>query len=161
MGDDVSKDYWSGGTWVYQGTIDNGAGGGGDVTWSVIPGVGNEMEIIFGTIANTDSAARITAARFRDAGGNSLASLTDITSTAAGATRSFPVASEGADDEAVSAGGRYILSGTAELLGEVRSAAASQGGFFGILARIRGGVPTVTEAGNSTPTITINTERTF
>lgn len=160
----MTDGYWDGALWVYQADITNGAGGGGDLTWTVVPGVGNEMEILYGDIFNGDTAGRVVRINIDD-GTNHLASLLDdLTgfSLNAGVHHAFPigdvVAATGGN---VSDGARILIAGTMRLVATVESVAASQDGAFALVARIRGGVPVVTEAGNSTPTININTEQVF
>ena len=156
----MSEEYWEGGTWVYQSNIVNGAGGGGTVSAEVVPGGGNELEILYGRLTNGDSSYRTATIRIEDDADNFLATVATH-SLSAGHALTWPVTDEHNTNNMYSGATRLILSGDMVLHMELASVAASQDGFFGLTCRVRGGVPTVTEVGNSTPTITVNTERVF
>ncbi len=159
MGDDA--EYWGGATWVYHASITNDAMDAATQTYTIVPGTGNEMEILYGQLFNGDTVARSIVVSIED-NGNELARLIALAAAAA-SFHSFPAS----DDPAVastdlSAGARLILSGNMALVGLVASVAVSQDSLFGVVARIRGGLPTVTEAASAgTPVISINTEQVF
>lgn len=149
-------EYWGGATWVYHATITNDSDGSGDIIVDITPGVGNEMEVLYGQIINGDTATRTCNAEIEDASGNVFA-IPQSASTSAGSNTGFPSA---ANSTVTSRPRRFILSGTQHLILTAVSIAASQDASFACVARIRGGVPTVTETGNGTsPTITVNIER--
>lgn len=152
--------YWEGGTWVYQAQITNGAGGGGAVSIVVTPGAGNEMEILYGSLTNGDGTGRSAVIKIRDDGDNDLAHLINVGySLGAASTICIPLFDQATDGAHAGSGTRLILSGGMDLIMQLSSVAASQDGVFSLVARIRGDIPTVTETGQSTPTITINTEK--
>lgn len=143
--------------WVYQSDITNGAGGGGNVSVTAVPGAGNEMEILMAEILNGDTTTRTLAGRTRDDAANQLRGLFSV-ATATGGRQAWP---HGRTDQ-IGGPGRVILAGDMDLFLISESVAASENASFSIVARIRGGgLPTVTEVGNATPTITINTEKVF
>lgn len=154
----MSKEYWSGGTWIYHVQITNGAGGSGTVSVTVVPGDGNEFDVLYGGIINGDSTNRTLRAEILDeSGGNTLGRLARL-SAGAGTALSFPATDEQANDNSSGAGARYTVSGSMAFLMTGAAIAASQDLTFGVACRIRGGIPTATEVGQSTPTITVNTE---
>lgn len=157
----MSEDYWDGGTWVYHASITNDAMDAATQTYTIVPGAGNEMEILYGQIFNGDTVARSIVVSIED-NGNELARLIALAAAAA-SFHSFPAS----DDPAVastdlSAGSRLIVSGTMQFVGLVASVAVSQDSLFAVVARIRGGLPTVTEGASAgVPVISINTEQVF
>lgn len=157
-----NKDFWSGSSWEYQAQITNGAGGAGNQSVILTPGVGDEFELYFATITNGDTASRTVTAEIRDDSDNRLAVLGTISLDAA-AVLQIPTAPQaaatGGNAADAPAATRFIISGDMDLRLLVASVAASQDSTYTIVGRIRGSAPTVTEAGASTPTITINTER--
>lgn len=159
----MSKDYWDGALWVYQATITNGGGGGGTNSYLIVPGAGNEMELLYARLFNGDTANRSANAVIEtNTAGEVLTRLIGINTTiAAGADRMWPYASTPADNAPMSGGSRVFIAGTMRLYFEVLSVGASDDTALGLVCRIRGGVPTVTETGASTPTIVTNVERVF
>ncbi len=156
----MSKEYWGGGLWVYQASIVNGAGGAGVHSYTFTFGVGGEAEILYGEFFNGDTVGVALTVSIDD-GTNELAELMSVTADAA-SRHSFPHSDvSGVAGTHTSAGARLLLGGGMRLIGLSGSVAASQDTNFALVCRIRGGVPTVVEVGASTPTITINTERTF
>ncbi len=159
---DTSRDYWTGANWMYHATVTNGAGGAGNQSYTLTPGTSNELEILYGVIFNGDSAGRVATVEI-DTGtaGETLAEIVSVTADA-GSSHSFPhsdVAAAGGTH--LSAGPRIFLSGGMRLVATVAAVAASEDSAFGLVCRIRGPVPTVVEAGASTPTIVIDEERTI
>ncbi len=55
----MSEEYWGGANWIYQATITNGVGGAGNHTYAITTGIGDEMEILFGSVFNGDTVARV------------------------------------------------------------------------------------------------------
>ncbi len=155
----MSEDYWDGATWVYHSQIAHEAAqGAGTISWLVVPGAGNEMEVLYGHLRNTDTVDRSGAVTIEDDAGAEIVSLQRGTITAA-VRAAFPVAPAASSDE--SGGGRYIVSGTMRLLALVAAVADGQESEFGLACRIRGGVPTVTESGQGTIVITDLTEQVY
>jgi len=154
----MSEDYWDGATWIYRAQITNGAGGSGTIEFQIVPGVGNEFELLYATLTNGDTSSRTPLVAILEPSGQVLTDLWG-TSISAGSRVGFPVTDEVSDSAVLNAGAHIIVSGDCQLLFRLSSVAASQDFIMGIAGRIRGGLPTVTEVGNSTPTITISTER--
>ena len=120
------------------------------------------MEVLAGSVVNLDSGStRGVDARVNDDGQRMLYRVLRSAVLGIGLTRSFPGADDLADEGGVTGGARMIVSGEMELHLQLEAVAAAQDGDFAFTAEIRGGFPTVTEVGNSTPTITINTEKVF
>ncbi len=156
----MSEGYWDGALWVYHADITNDAMDAATQSYEIVPGAGNELEVLYGSLFNGDTTDRQATLRFEDDADNVLARAWSRTLTAASAGQ-FPYAE---DDftTGVAAGGRYILSGTMVLHAEVAAVAVLQDSALGLVCRIRGGVPTVTEAASAgVPVISINTERVF
>ncbi len=158
----MSEDYWDGATWVYHSIVTNQASAGdGSISWTVIPGAGNEMVVLYGRIVNLDITGRLVTLDIEtDIGGETLGRLITITPNAASAV-GFPVMNVQAAAGSGSAPARYILSGTTRLVATVVNVTNGQDAEFGIVCRIRGGVPTVTEAGVGSFAITELTEQVF
>ncbi len=159
LGDEMSEGYWDGGTWVYHATITNDAMDAADQVYTVVPGRGNEMEILYGSMFNGDTTDRNSTLEIDD-GANRLVRFFSRTHTA-GSIASFPYAE---DDftAGVAAGPRFILGGTMRLVATVAAVAVSQDSALGLVCRIRGSIPIVTEAASAgVPVISINTEQTF
>lgn len=158
----MSEDYWDGALWVYHSTITGQAGqGAGDITWLIVPGGGSEMEILYGEVINGDTAARVANVDIEtDQAGERLARLVN-TSVSAAEWIDFPVTDENASSSVAQAGPRYIVAGTMRILVTVTTVAQAEDATLGIVCRIRGGVPTVTEDGAGTPVITDLTEQVF
>ena len=144
---------------VYQADVTNGAGGAGNQSYTFTPGDGNELEILYGELLNGDTSTRVATLEIDD-GTNHLAYLGNESVTA-GSRMAFPTADPPGNDSTVSAGAPLLLSGTMRLIVLLASVAASQNSALGLVIRLRGGVPTITEAGASTPTINVNVERVY
>ncbi len=158
----MSEGYWAGALWVYHSTITGQAGqGAGAITWLIIPGAGNEMEVLYGEVINGDTVARIINVDIEtDQAGERLARLIN-TSVSANEWIDFPTTDENASSSVAQAGPRWIVSGTMRFLVTVIDVAQAQDAALGIVARIRGSLPMVTEGSAGTPVITDLTERPF
>ncbi len=157
----MSEDYWDGAMWAYEADITNGAGGAGENSYLISPGAGNEMEIFNGVFFNGDSSPRIMTILMEGPSAEKLAMLLDL-QVNAGTEHPLNTVDEAAQgDTFTSSGARMPIGGTMRLAMRVAAVAASQDTAFGCFARIRGGLPIVTEAGISTPTININLEQVF
>lgn len=160
MGDRVSKKFWSGALWVYSADIENGAGGGGNIFITLTPGAGNELELLYGMLSNQDTAGRAGEMELRDADDNLLAHLFEEGATITNGNEvSIPGIDEITASDNAALPNRIFLAGDMDFLMNLVSVAASENVVFGLCCRIRGGLPTVVESGNSTPTITINMEQ--
>ncbi len=158
----MSEDYWDGALWIYQADITNDASDAANHTYTIVPGTGNEMEILYGNIFNGDTVARNTGVRLMD-GANTLGWLTQFgSSTGAGIYRMFPAVNISDNFPITGGKSRLFMAGTMELEAIVTAVAISQDSAFAVVCRIRGGVPTVTETASAgVPVISINTEQVF
>lgn len=158
----MSEGYWDGATFVYRATVINGGGGGGDTSVTLEPGTGNEFDLTAGTIAHNDATASTINALIRDEDDNTQVPLIALASVAQNSLLNFPhvgaVPATGGNGPGQR---RYIISGTMDLFVNAVAMDASEGSTHTLFGRIRGSVPAMTESGNSTPTITITTERTY
>ncbi len=156
----MNDEYWSGALWVYQADITNDAMDAATQSYTITPGPGNEMEILPGSaVFNGDTVARTVIIRLLDGDGNVLFTIANISTGAALFLSTFSQISS--RNEGMIAG-RLVLSGTMQLFYQVSSVAVSQDSAASVVARIRGGVPTVAEAATAgVPVISINTERVF
>lgn len=150
-------EYWGGRTWTYAADVTNDVTNSGTHEYDTVPGAGNEMEVLYGLLKNDDTSARTGFARIRDTTeAFELGRVTPSFSITAGQHLPFPVV-----DEAGSAGasrGRWIITGTMQLNVELLSVAVSQDSAFHLVARIRGGLPTVTITSptGATETVSLN-----
>ncbi len=157
----MSEDYWDGALWVYQADITNDAMDIAAQSYTVVPGAGNEMEILYGELFNGDTSSRVADVTIDD-GANELGRLLALTANAASRHGFSLLFTQTAAGGPASAGPRYIIAGTTRLVANVASVAVSQDTAFGLVCWIRGGVPTVTEAATAgVPVISINTEQVF
>lgn len=150
-----------GALFIYQASVINGAGGGGDVAVQLVAGAGNEFELLYGTISHNDATASDVDVVIRDADDDLLLNLYDVDAVTQNSLCQFPTAG-GAPSTAGNAAPqhtRFFLAGDMELFVTALAIDASEGIAVSIVGRVYGGLPTITEAGNSTPTITINEER--
>lgn len=154
----MGQDYWDGALWVFQGTVLTDGSNSGTASLRVDPGVGNEFEVLYGHIRHSDASSRSVQVIVRDASDNEVAFLLNTSGTAN--VFGFPQSGSGAGIG--SAGGsRYIVAGTMDLFLSVGSMSVSDTATFGVVCRIRGGVPTAALAGPTGSTDTINTDRVF
>ena len=158
----MSEGYWDGALWVYHSQIAHEGGqGAGDITWLVVPGAGNELEILYGHLHNTDTSTRVASGIIEtDTAGEEVTPLFSD-SLGAAARQVFFVPSRTTATEESAGGPRYIVAGTMRLLFTMAAVADGQESIMGIACRIRGGVPTVTEGGQGTIVITELTEQVF
>lgn len=144
----------AGGTLQYHSSITNGAGGGGNISVQVQPGQGNECLLLYGQVTNGDTSARNVSVSIRDDGDDSEdIFIVPAESVAAAGTMGFPH-----DIDNAASGGIFLFSGRQQLILTVESVAAAQDAKFTLAIRCLHGVPTITENGNSTPTISITIE---
>lgn len=161
----MTEEFWEGATFVYRSTIINGAGGGGDCSVLLVPGQGNEFELMYGTIAHNDATASNIDVHIRDEDNNIQAYLYDVDAVTQNSVCQFPTAPQaaatGGNAADSPAATRFVISGTMNLFMAAIAIDASEGTTNTIVGRYRGDLPTITETGNSTPTITITTERSY
>ncbi len=157
-----TREWPDGATWVYHSTITGEAGAGaGAITWLIVPGVGAEIEVLYGEVVNGDTVGRVINVDIEtDQAGERLALLIN-TRVAAGEWIDFPTTDENASSSVAQAGNRYFVSGDMRFLVTVTDVAQAQDATLGVVARIIGAVPTVTEDGAGTPVITNLTEHVF
>lgn len=155
-----NEGYWEGATWVYHSRIANEVGqGASDITWLVIPGAGNEFEMLYFDLHNADTATRVaTSVIETDTAGERVATFQTGINVTADGHFAGPFADT---DNATSAGVRFIVSGTMRLLFTLAAVADGQDAVLGLACRIRGGLPTVTEGGAGTIVITELDERVY
>lgn len=157
----MSEDYWEGATWVYYANITNDGSNSGSHIYVVVPGAGNEMEVLYGEVDNDDTSTRSVFGTIEDDSGNLLYRIIpDAMAATAGTAISFPVTDEvGAD--AGGASRRLFVSGTMALRFTVGAVAVSQDTAFAIVCRIRGSVPTVTLISPTNAVEVVDTNRVF
>ena len=153
-------EYWDGALFVYHSTIANGAGGAGNQSYIVSVSEGSEMEVLYGIFINGDTVDRDCRVTIDD-GTNTLTRLAREAALSAGIEMPFPIAGavDSGTDPYGAGRGRPMIAGPLRITALGTAIAASQDTTFGLVGRFRGAVPTVVEAGASTPTITVNTER--
>ncbi len=158
----MSKDYYSGATHVYRATVINGAGGG-DTSITLLPRAGNEYALVQGSVSHDDATASTINALVRDEDGNTQIGMIDaLAAVTQNSVNYFPsgigtIPATGGNQSGVPH--PVIVSGTMDIFVNAVAIDASEGTTHTMLGRARGGIPTITEAGNSTPVITITTER--
>lgn len=134
--------YWDGALWAYHADITNDGSNSGNHLYSLVPGAGNELEFLQGTLFNGDAVGRTGLAIIHDAaGGNVLHTLRSV-SIAATDFLDLPNLSSGSNASGMS--NRIFVAGTMDLLFQVNAMAVSKESRCGIVCRIRGGLPTVT-----------------
>lgn len=162
MGARENEDYWAGALWVYHADITNDGSNSGNHQYVVTPGAGNEMRVLYGTLANDDTSTRASEVWIRDAGGRLIARLRGRGNAVAGDDRSFPLSNvSGSLDESSIGGSEIVVAGAMDIIAVVESVATSQDTAFAIVCRIRGGIPTVVLTSPTDAVETVNTNRTF
>ncbi len=146
-----------GATWIYHAQITNGAGGGGTVAVIISPPTVSKIELWAVRITNGDTSARSLVGAVRDPSGNVLYTFLSG-STAAASFRQWPGNNDIGDGNLV-VQAPITISGAMDIQLNVAAVASSQDATFGVQCRLFGTLPVVVEAGNSTPTITVNTEQ--
>ncbi len=161
----MTSGFPDGALFVYQSTIINGGGGGGTVSAVLTPGAGNEFELLWGRISHNDATASDIDVHIRDDGGRVLASLYDMDAVTQNSVCQFPTApaaaATGGNAGDTPAATRLFISGTMDLYMAALLIDLSEGSTNVIVGRVYGGMPTIVETGNNTPTITINTEQLY
>ncbi len=161
MPTDQVQTWPDGGLFIYVADITNGAGGAGTQSYTVTAPDGSEIEFLFGHMTNDEASSARTFIVTIDAGapGSPLTRIYDASLNAnqqAGIPHAGSVAAAGA---VIAGGVRLFMKGPMRLVISIASVTLSEDTSVGLTFRCRGGIPTVVEAGASTPTITITEER--
>ncbi len=161
----MTEAFYDGGQFVYRSTVINGGGGGGDTSVTVTPGQGNEFGLIQGSVSHNDATASTINALVRDEDDNTQIGLIDaLASVTQNSVNYFPsgigtIPATGGNQSGVPH--PLMVAGTMDIFVNAVAIDLSEGSTHTLILRLRGSVPTITESGNSTPTITITTERTY
>jgi hypothetical protein len=157
-------------TWVFQGTIaEDATGGTHDCTLTVTPGVGQELQLIYGQVAVGNTAtAQVSNAHITD-GTNELFEFFNQSTTTASLEVDFPTGPAGVVQNATiipvpSGGYPLTVSGSMQLVLEVSTTAVSVTQTFAVVCRLKstGPLPTATLADTvGSPTLTTNTNAVF
>lgn len=153
---------WPGGlTYVFQGTIAEDATAGTHVcTLTITPGVGNEMQVLYGEILDGNTATSQSIIVSIDDGTNEVFRYISDSSTTAQQRFCFPwnptaASARGSTDKA-------LVSGAMRLILQVQTAAVSVTQTFAVVCRIHGAKPTAVLADTvGTPVLTTNTDAVF
>lgn len=155
------EQFWDGATWVYDAIITNDGVNSGTHIYDVSPGVGNELEILYGQLRNLDTVGRIIDIFIEDDVPNALVYMSPSSFSLTQSQRMpFPVTDEALANSAGQAR-RWLLSGGMNLSCVAASIAVSQDTRFSICCRIRGGLPTVTLTSPTDATETVNINQVF
>lgn len=144
---------------TFQGEVVNGAGGAGDQSLTVTPAAGSRVLILYGRMANLDTAAR-NLTWLVDDGTNIIMDFYNATATNAAAVQRIPLTGAAPAVGGTGVFNPQIWLGPGErLVGTLAAVAASENSTWAIQALVWGAAPTFTLAGASTPTLTTNTSR--
>lgn len=156
----MSEHFWEGAVWVYHADIVNDGSNSGNHIYSIVPGGGNEMEILYGQLVNGDTSARVATIMIDD-GANQITRFLALT-LGAGGVHGFPISN------VVTAAGagsgpyvRLIVAGSMRLRANVDAIAVSENTGLAIACRIRGGIPTVTLTSPTDAVETVNMNQVF
>ena len=157
---------WTGGrTYVFQGTVLEDATAGTHVTsLTVVPGAGNEMQVLYGRLVNGNTATAQTMQAYVTDGTNIVSLFINQQDTSALISRSFPMLINSTTNVSNSAVGVYpfVVSGTQTLYLSLSTTAVSVTQTFAVVLRVWGDSPTFTLADTvGTPTLTTNTSGFF
>ena len=148
-------------TFIYQGTVIN-SGGISDVSIALVPGRGNEFELLTLEISHNDATASTINVLLRDAAaGNTVGTLAAVASVTANSVVRVP-----AVGTAVITTGNFpqltrpiMVSGVMELFANAVAIDDLEGITVAILGRVYGGLPTITASPVADETA--NTESVF
>ncbi len=159
----MSEDHWEGATWVFHADITNDGTNSGDHVYAVVPGGGNEMEILYGRVLNGDTSSRTIIVEIGSDSTPSeiLALMVPTTSITAGSTIPFPTTDEFSNSSAVQGVSRWLIAGTMALFVQVAAVAINQDTAFSVVGRVRGGVPTATLTSPTDAVETVNVNQVF
>lgn len=153
----MNEEFWAGSMWNFRATILNNGANSGDHVYSAVLADGDEMEVLYGRIENSDTASRAGLAKIFSSDGDELASFGEKTLNA-GAILYFPNAggAPGTGGAAL-ATSKFMVSGAMEFQARVNAVGTSKDTFFAIACRLRGDPPTVTLTSPTGATETIST----
>ncbi len=157
----MTEEYWAGALWIYQANITNDGSNSGSHIYDVVPGAGNEFEVLYGRLSNDDTAGRNGSVTIEGEASLPVSTLLRRASIGANTHRNFPVAAAPADLSEASAGTRFIVAGTMTITAILEAVAVSQDSAFAIVCRIRGRLPTVTLTSPTDAVETIDTNQVF
>jgi len=149
---------WVGGrTYVFQGTVLlDGTAGTHIASLTVVPGAGNELELVYGQMTNAGSAT-LGVDVLIDDGANT---VTELVAASTAATYRFPQSLSSAIQ--AGPGARYLISGTMRLRLIAQTSTVSVTQIFAVVLRVWGDSPTFTLADSvGSPTLTTNTSGFF
>ena len=165
----LKDDYFDGAIWAYHAKRTNEAGqGASDITFTVTPGAGNELEVGYGSLFNGDTVSRAGRVEI-DLGSATTNQIADLIGTGGAAQNitsgrfaSFPT-SDGfaAGGVGLTPGFRFPLAGTMRLAALLQSVADGQDADFSLVARITGSLPDVVEAGAGAAVVSNKVEQVF
>jgi hypothetical protein len=152
--------YWEGATFIYYIRIVNDGSNSGNHEIEISPGVGNELEILYGSIFNGDTAARTILCIIQGQDSSEYSYLLPRNfSLGAGLKVPFPVTDEVEGGGALSGARRLIVSGDMKLYVRIASVGLSQDSEFGVIMRTRGDAPAVTVTSPTGATETVRENR--
>ncbi len=130
--------------------------------YDIIPGVGNEFQILAIEILNNDTLSRVVEA-FLDDGTNHLVRILKVANLPTADHLVYPQAVAQVAEEAIAAVGLGMLvSGTMRLRFQGTSFAVDQEMGISLILRVRGGIPAVDASVNvGNMTETVRTEQVF
>ncbi len=136
----MSEEYWDGALWVYHADITRDGSTSGTDTIDIVPGAGNEMEVLYGMISHDDGTGRqVRAAISTDNVAERITYLANGVVTSS--FMDFP--QEGASGNE-SGPSRKVVAGPMTLRLTIESLAVGKKAIYAVVCRIRGAVPTVT-----------------
>ncbi len=154
----MTENYWEGATWVYHADIVNDGSNSGNHVYTVVPGVGNELEVLFGSVLNGDTASRTVQFSWNTAiSGGEVLEFYGLSLGAGLRMALFP--SDGQADQPIM--GRHILSGGMSLSISVSAVAVNQDSALGFVGRLRGSIPMVTLTSPTDAVETVNITQVF
>lgn len=156
------KNWFDGATYVFQGTVVNN-GAISDVSTIFTPGVGAEFELQVATISHNDATASTITVLVRDDGGNMLIEMANQASVTQNSLiqappRGTPTTTSGNFPQLTRP---IMISGEMDLILTAEDIDDTEGITVSLVARIIGGIPTLTTVGGGAETVTTNTSRVF
>ena len=127
----------------YRSTIVNAVGASGAHDHSIVPGRGNMMRFLYGTLLNGDTAGRALTVQLLTTGNFILTNLLGAVTVAAGARRNFPTDEVSADGGGVGSTPLYV-AGDDQFFVRLAAVAVSENSEFAFVALMSAGEPTVT-----------------
>ncbi len=151
----MSDGYWDGALWVFHADITRDGSTTGTDTIDIVPGEGDEMEVLYGEISHDDPASRQVRATISDAaGGNRMVNL--MSQAITNSFVNFPQEGTAGTEAGTT---RRFMAGPMSLRLTAESLAVLKKAVYAVVCRIRGGVPTVTVVKPADSTLSTNTNR--